>query len=257
MPVPAFAKRLAGTGLGLAPHARHDRCVLLLGHMRCGSTALSNVLCAHPAISGYGESHIDHGAPAAPGRLVLNQIGAGRWKPAARFLFDKILHDHLDAGVPEGFFTGRAIFLTRPPAVSVASILALFAGLGSRAYPDPASAAAYYTRRLLRLGALWDRFPPERRLALRHQSLVAQPETALARLTGFLALDPVLRNAYRASPTRPGAGDPLAGRRSAITAAPAAPPPVPPAELDAAELAAADLAAAEAAYAAFLDRAEP
>ncbi|MFT3972926.1 MAG: sulfotransferase [Amaricoccus sp.] len=249
MPVPAFAKRLAGTGLGLAPHARHDRCLFLLGHMRCGSTALSNVLCAHPEISGYGESHVDHGAPSAPGRLVLNQIGAGRWKPAARHLFDKVLHDHLDAGVPPAFFAGRAIFLTRAPEPSIASILALFASLGNREYPDPASAAAYYTTRLARLAALWDGFPPERRLALRHETLIADPDAALARLTGFLALERPLTNAYRASPTRPGAGDPLAAGWTTIAAA--APRPRH------AGLSAQELAAATAARAAFLDRSEP
>lgn len=252
MPVPAFAKRLAGTGLGLAPHARYDRCVLLLGHMRCGSTALANVLCAHPAVSGYGESHIDHGAPSAPGRLVLNQIGAGRWKPAARLLFDKILHDRLDTGVPETFFTARAIFLTRAPEPAIASILALFASLGSREYPDPASAAAYYCARLRRLADLWQRFPPDRRLALAQETLVTDPDASLARITRFLALDPPLANAYRASPTRPGAGDPLtAGRRTAIEPVPA------PERPRHAGLSPDELAAARAAHAAFLALTSP
>lgn len=249
MPVPPLAKRLAGAGLGLAPHARHDRCVLLLGHMRCGSTALANVLCAHPAISGYGESHIDHGAPAAPGRLVLNQIRARRWKPGARFLFDKILHDRLDAGAPPAFFTARALFLTRAPEPAIASILALFASLGSREYPDPATAAAYYTARLARLAALWDRFPPDRRLALTHDTLIARPEAALARVTTFLGLAPPLANAYRASPARAGAGDPHAAPHlAAIT---------PRAETRHAALSAPELAAARAAHAAFLARTTP
>lgn len=247
MPVPAFAKRLAGTGLGLAPHARYDRSVLLLGHMRCGSTALANVLCAHPAISGYGESHIDHGAPSAPGRLVLNQIGAGRWKPAARLLFDKVLHDRLDTGVPPAFFTARALFLTRAPEPAIASILALFASLGSREYPDPASATAYYCARLHRLAELWQRFPADRRLALRQETLIADPDATLARISQFLALDPALANAYRASPTRPGAGDPLtAGRRTSIETA------TPPHRPRHAALSPDELAEARAAHAAFL-----
>lgn len=249
MPVPPLAKRLAGAGLGLAPHARHDRCLLLLGHMRCGSTALANVLCAHPAISGYGESHINHGAPAAPGRLVLNQIGARRWKPGARLLFDKILHDHLDAGAPPAFFTARALFLTRAPEPAIASILALFASLGTREYPDPASAAAYYTARLTRLAALWERFPPGRRLALTHEAMIAAPDATLARVTAFLGLTPPLANAYRASPTRPGSGDPLAAPHLAAighraTARHAA-------------LSASELADARAAHAAFLSRTTP
>jgi hypothetical protein len=250
MPVPAFAKHLAGTGLGLAPHARPTRALFLLGHMRCGSTALANVLCAHPEISGYGESHIDHGTPAAPGRLVLNQIGARRWKPSAHYLFDKILHDRLDEGVPPGFFGGRAVFLTRAPEPAIASILALFAALGSRAHPDPASAAAYYIRRLARLAVLWDGFAPGRRLALEHATLVAHPEASLARISRFLYLDPPLVNAYCGSPARPGAGDPLAAARSTAIA-PRREEPLPVA------LAPAELAAARAAHAAFLARTAP
>lgn len=250
MPFPGFIKRLAGGSLSLAPHARYDRCLFLLGHMRCGSTALANVLSSNPAISGYGESHIDHGAPSAPGRLVLNQIRAGRWKPGARYLFDKLLHDRLDDGVPPTFFTASAIFLTRDPEPAIASILALFGSLGSREYPDPASATAYYVARLIRLCRLWDRFPPSRRLALRHEALVSDPDASLARLTRFLALDPPLDNAYRASPIRPGAGDPLAAARyTAITARPQTP--------RRAALSATELAAARAAHAAFLARTAP
>ena len=247
MPVPAFAKHLAGTGLALAPHARPTRALFLLGHMRCGSTALANVLCAHPEISGYGESHVDHGAPAAPGRLVLNQIAAGRWKPRARYLFDKILHDRLDEGVPPGFFGGRGLFLTRAPEPAIASIVALFAALGSREYPDPATAAAYYTHRLTRLAVLWERFAPGRRLALEHATLVAEPDASLARISRFLYLDPPLVNAYCGSPARRGAGDPLAASR-ATAIVPCREPP------RAAAPAPAELAAARAAHAAFLAR---
>lgn len=250
MPVPALAKRLAGGALALAPHARPAQGVYLLGHMRCGSTALANVICAHPDVSGYGESHVDHGAPAAPGRLVLNQMRAGRWKPGARLLFDKILHDRLDAGAPPGFFTGRAIFLTRAPAPAIASIVALFAALGSPEYPDATSAAAYYTARLTRLAKLWDRFPPGRCLALRHEALLADPEAVLARVTRFLALDPPLRNAYSASPGRRGAGDPLSAPRATSIVTP------PPAR-QLQPLAPSALVAAEAARAAFLARSEP
>ena len=189
MPLPASVKRLAGLGLGLAPHARHERCVYLLGHMRCGSTALANVLCAHPDISGYGESHVEHGLPSAPGRLVLNQIGARRWKPGARMLFDKILHDALDSGVGNAFFTGRAIFLTRDPEPAIASIVTLFASIGSREYPDAAAAAAYYVSRLRQLSGLWRHFPPERRLALRHETLVCTPAALLERAGEAAASD--------------------------------------------------------------------
>ena len=66
-------KRLAATSLALAPQGRFDRCLFLVGHMRCGSTALANVLCAHPSVSGYGETHVRYDRPSAPGALTSRE----------------------------------------------------------------------------------------------------------------------------------------------------------------------------------------
>jgi hypothetical protein len=220
-------KRLAATCLALAPQGRFDRCLFLVGHMRCGSTALANVLCAHPSVSGYGETHVRYDSPSAPGALILNQLRRGRWRPHAAHLFDKLLHDDLDAAVPPAFFTARAIFVTRPPDAAVRSILRLFRRLGSHEYATPGDAAAYYVLRLARMRALWQSFPPDRRIALRHEHLVADPAATLERVSRFLRLNPALANAYvpgKALP--PGAGDPLeAHRRTAIIPAPTDKPP--------------------------------
>jgi hypothetical protein len=222
-------KRTAGACLALAPQARFARCLFLIGHMRCGSTALSNVLCAHPRISGYGETHVRYDRRSAPGALLLNQLRRGRWKPRNAHLFDKLLHDELDAAPPPAFFTGRAIFLSRPPAAAVPSILRLFRALGSPEYATPADAAAYYTRRLVRMRALWHAFPAERRIAVRHEDLVADPAATLERLSRFLRLTPALSNAYaEPKPLPPGAGDPLAAHRmTAIVPVPADSRPIP------------------------------
>jgi hypothetical protein len=227
-------KRLGAGGLALAPQCRFARCVFLIGHMRCGSTALSNVLCARPDFSGFGEGHVAYDRASAPGSLALAQIRQRAWKPGAAHLFDKILHDRLDADPPGGFFAARAIFMTRAPGATLPSITRLFRGLGARRYTTDAEAEAYYVARLARMAALWDRFPEPNRLALDHAELVASPEAALARLSGFLGLAPPLCNAY-ASPPRParhGAGDPLnAHRFSGIVAggvSPAAEADAPP-----------------------------
>jgi hypothetical protein len=222
-------KRAAGACLSLSPQASFERCLFLIGHMRCGSTALANVLCAHPRISGYGETHVRYDRPSAPGALLLNQLRRGRWKPRAAHLFDKLLHDELDAAAPPAFFTARAIFVCRPPAAAVPSILRLFRALGSHEYATPAEAAAYYSRRLSRMHGLWQSFPAERRIAVRHEDLVTNPAATLERLSRFLRLTPALANAYaEPGPLPPGAGDPLAAHRlTAIVSAPIDRPPTP------------------------------
>jgi hypothetical protein len=61
---------------------------------------------------------------------------------------------------------------------------------------------------------LWQSFPAERRIAVRHDDLVADPAATLERLSRFLRLIPALSNAYaEPKPLPPGAGDPLAAHR--------------------------------------------
>lgn len=221
-------KQLAGHLFAAAvPHCRFGRSLFLLGHMRCGSTALSHVLTASPAISGYGEAHVTHGSRAALGVLAINQWRRGAWKPGARLLFDKVLHSRYDAPAGEPAPTSQlagahAIFLIRPPAESIASIRRLFARIGSGEYPTDEAAAAYYGERLATLRAHWHAWPAERRLGLTHAALTADPAAALGRISRLLALSPPLENRY--APPRAamahGAGDPLSSHRFTAIVAP-------------------------------------
>jgi len=211
---PAMKQALARAATLALPQCRFERAVFLLGHMRCGSTALSRVLCAHPAISGHGEAHIAYGRTGALGQLLLNQWRRGAWKPRARYLHDKLLHDGLDAGVPARFTAARAIFLVREPAAAIRSIRHLFGAIGSAEYASDAEAAAYYGARLGRLEQLWHAFPAHRRLGLDHGALTGDPAAALAYITRLLGLAQPLANGYGPAPKpAPGAGDPLASPR--------------------------------------------
>ena len=210
-------KDIGGVGLSLTPRCRFDRCILLIGHMRCGSTALSNILCSRSEISGYGESHVTYTHHRAPGNLALNQIRRSGWKVKAPYLFDKILHNRLDCDVPAEFFNSRAIFVVRGPDEAIASIIRLFRSIGSNEYATRADAASYYCERLARMRDLWSAFPPDRRVNIHYEQLVATPETELDRLSAFLDLSPKLSNAYPRGPRGlgRGAGDPINAHRFA------------------------------------------
>lgn len=190
---------------------RYDQTVFVLGHMRCGSTALSHILCDHPAISGYGEAHIRYDGRGALGTLVLNQLRRSALKAGARHLFDKILHSRYDADPASDFYTARAIFLIREPAESILSIRKLFATIGSGEYATDEAAADYYEERLRTLLEHWHRFPVERRIGLSFAALTAEPEAALAAISHRLELSPPLANHYapRDKVMGHGAGDPL------------------------------------------------
>ncbi|TDL81106.1 sulfotransferase family protein [Palleronia sediminis] len=217
-------KRLAGRAVAAAaPQCRFDRCIFVLAHMRCGSTALSNVLCSRPDISGYGEAHLRYDGRGALGRLIVNQVRRGGWTPGAAHLFDKILHSRHDRDPDPRFFEARAIFVARHPGPTIRSIRRLFDTLGGRDYATDDAAARYYVERLAALARLWEGFAPERRVGLTHDALIADPDAALARISGALRIDPPLANRYvsPAASRRRGGGDPLeSGRRTAIEARP-------------------------------------
>ena len=218
-------KRSAGWLIGRSvPGYRYRNCLFVLAHMRCGSTALANILCSRPEVSGYGEAHVRHDGRGALGRLALNQMRRGGWKPRAAHLFDKILHSRHDEAAPPEFFEARAIFLVRRPGDAIRSIASLFAGRDE--YATPAAAAAYYIERLGALAALWHGFPPERRIGLTHEALLSDPDRALAAISARLGFAPPLENRYSslAASRRGGGGDPLvSGRHARIEPALSAP----------------------------------
>lgn len=204
-------KRSAGWLLARDPKYRYSNCIFILAHMRCGSTALSNILCSRPEISGYGEAHNRYDGQGALGRLALNQMRHGGWKPDATYLFDKILHSRHDRAAPAAFTSAKAIFMARRPAPAIRSICNLFAKLERDQYRTHEQAAAYYVQRLDALFAMWARFPRDGRVGLTHTSLIQDPEHALAQISGHFAFDPPLENRYvslKAS-RKGGGGDPL------------------------------------------------
>lgn len=226
MPPPTPARKAIKSIVGrsvatLLPQCRYDRCIFVLAHMRCGSTALSNVLCSRPDVSGYGEAKIHHTSVASLGQLVVNQARRQAWKPKATYLFDKILHTRHDGSAPHAFYSARAIFLARRPGPTIRSIDALYRLEGRTEYPDHTAAAGYYIGRIDALIEMWHRFPQDRRVGLTHASLLADPDAALARISRALTIDPPLVNHYvslEASRTK-GGGDPTAsGRHSKVVA---------------------------------------
>lgn len=203
----------------------YRNCIFILAHMRCGSTALSNILCSRDDISGYGEAHIRYDGQGAIGRLALNQMRREGWKPDADYLLDKILHCRHDKTASREFFQSRAIFLVRRPRETIRSIVDLFTRLGRPAYDTPQKAAIYYADRLNTLAALWQRFPASRRIGICHESLTRNPDLVLSRISRHLRFDPALENRY-VSPVasrKGGGGDPLvSGLHSRIISSPGA-----------------------------------
>ena len=196
---------------GVNRQCRFETTLFLVGHMRCGSTALSAIVCSRDDYSGYGEAHVGYRGPGDLGILAINQWRRGEWNRSARGLFDKILHNRYDRDVPAAFFQARAIFMARAPVPSIASIQRLFATIGSGEYATIEQSAAYYCERVGAMLAQWRRFATERRVGLTYEDLVADPDASLARISRHLGIVPELTNSYsiKAASQVRGAGDPL------------------------------------------------
>lgn len=207
-----LSKMAMGTAVTLVDRRRRfDNSLFLLAHMRCGSTALSNVLCSRPDISGYGEAHIRYDSVRALGRLVVNQQLRGAYVHKAPVLFDKILHTRHDGTAPDEFFRARSIFLIREPMPTIASIRRLFVELKRDEYKTDAACATYYSERLKALEIMWHRFPANNCVALLHSDFIDDPELALTQISNALSIDPPLVNSYDdiSASRAGGAGDPL------------------------------------------------
>ncbi len=194
----------------VAQHSSYERMIVILSHMRGATTALSNVLCSHEQISGYGETHVSHNRSYSPGQVVVNQYRRNAWKKEADFLFDKILHNGLDGDLPDTFYGSRAIFMVRAPRPSISSIVKLSAETGMKNVNTPEKAATYYLNRLERLREHWERFSPVQRLGLHSEQLLSCPDAEVSRVGTWLGLNPALRNAYISHPATQahGGGDP-------------------------------------------------
>jgi hypothetical protein len=195
---------------GVYPYARYDRMILVLSHMRSATTAMSNVLCSHEAIAGYGETHVSHDTISAPGQVAVNLLLRRALPRSARFVFDKVLHNHLDDNAPPAFFDAKALFLVRQPGPSIASIQKLAAQTGMQETSTAEGAAVYYIERLERLARLWDTFPSHNRMGMAAERLLEKPDQRVPEVGDWLNLSPPLVNEYKSHKATQigGGGDP-------------------------------------------------
>lgn len=209
-------KRMAGGATALIDgRCQFDKAMFILGHMRCGSTALSHILCSHDYISGYGEAHIHYKNRSALGLLILNQIKRSGHRSGSKYLFDKILHSRYDSGVTEQFYNSHAIFIIREPINTLKSIRKLFESIGSKEYSDDNIISDYYEERLCSLMYNWDKFPADHKIGMSFHQLTSDTDNILHKISDMMNIKPALTNNYQLPKNKlgHGAGDPLTSHK--------------------------------------------
>jgi hypothetical protein len=188
--------------------------VLIMGHMRCGSTLLMHLLLTNPDLIGCGERNAIYRTNVDLDKL---EIASRRYQRAVlrpvRYAVDQVNHDHL---TPEpGLLAGdrvRCVFLVREPASSIQSLLEL-----TRRYYEPwteSRAERHYTLRLESLARLAGVIGRHRLVAMTYEELVTDTGVALRRLESYLGLESPLPERYALQEFTGRRGDPTAKIRT-------------------------------------------
>lgn len=201
--------------------------LLLLGHMRSGSTLLLHLLLTNPEITALGERNRRYDNAADLARLAL----AARWGHARplrrlRYVVDQVNHNGLTPNVQ--LFQNprvRLVFLVREPQSALASLLEL-----SRTYYEHAWSVAravdYYVARLQAFVDVGASIGASGRAALVHyETLTAQPTQTLEALRLFLRLKEGFSPNYPLQPFTQQRGDPGMKITSGVIVPPSAAAP--------------------------------
>lgn len=154
---------------------------------RSGSTLLSNILCSHPDICGYGETHTIYRSPADLSVLVGRVYWGNRQflQMRERFVLEKIVWSRMLHPDALNDAVVRWIYLLRDPASTLRSCME---------YPalnwDETRALAYYEHRLgkLQKDARHYHSQGHRAIFLTYEQLASNPQATLKTLSRFLDL---------------------------------------------------------------------
>jgi hypothetical protein len=171
--------------------------LLILSHMRSGSSLLTHILATNPEIIGYGETHLKYQTEADFKALLQKVYWAVRgYQMHHTYVLDKLLHD--SKLTPEILRSPQIymIFLVREPVATIASLLKL------KTDWTEAKALDYYIKRL---GTLEQYAKisqePQRKLFLTYSDLLERSEKSLALLRSFLQVRSPFAENYQVLPT--------------------------------------------------------
>lgn len=179
--------------------------IFINGVARSGTTLLSNILCSHREISGYGETKLVYRSADTLADLVSHvHLGNRQWRCRERYVLEKIVQDQLipDRSVLDAASI-RWIYQLRDPTMLLRSYLEYFPR-------NEQQALDYYLARLQRLqqDARHHALCGQHSFFLTYEELVGSPQQTLIALSDFLGLESCLQRHYtQPRMHHPGTGD--------------------------------------------------
>lgn len=184
--------------------------LLLLGHMRSGSTLLLHLLMTNPEVAALGERGAVYACRADFARLAVAARLARRAPlRRLRYVVDQLNHDQLtpDAGLLQDPRV-KVLFLLRRPQPSVSSIVELYRVHYEEGW-SVSRAVDYYVGRLGALTRLAQGLSgPTGAALIRYESVLESPQRTLEALRLFLGLRQGFTETYATHRFTGRSGDP-------------------------------------------------
>ncbi len=168
-----------------------QKVILLLSHMRAGSTLCVNLLCTNPEIIGMGETGISYSSER-DFRILRGKVYSRRSRLliTERYILDNLNHNS-NISNPDIFFNEniKCIFLLRDSESSLSSLLnENFLKMAcSKQVEGKVWASQYYRNRLAKLTEYAKLINnKEKSLYLTYEQLISDTQTTLSSLKSFL-----------------------------------------------------------------------
>ena len=192
---------------------RNPKFIVIVAHMRSGSSLLAHILNTDPAIVGYGENHLAYQSEKDLDRVVAKVMRTMKLRDIREsFVVDKVLHNHLRISqqmLDSGYC--RLIYLLREPKATLDSMLRMVQHVRGFHWDDYSRASSYYIQRLHSIACLASHSMFDHQsIFITHKQLIHSSQAVFGAIEKFLRLPTPLCEEYDVLPTtgRPCLGDP-------------------------------------------------
>jgi len=182
--------------------------IVIMAHMRSGSSLLEHILSSNPEIFGAGEQSRIYttNTDLKKCELFVRTTNNTFFKPF-KYITDQVLHEKFTPNL--NLLRNNAVkvvLLIRNPEETIASIEKLGGPFGINEH-DEFNSSEYYVNRLEYLVNLSKQIPKKNQLFLTYEELVTDTEYTLKRLSAFLELKTALKKDYTIKNTTGKYGD--------------------------------------------------
>lgn len=184
----------AYTVLLSALHIIPKKKILIIGHMRSGSSLVTHILIDNTEIAGIGETHTTYNNKnykTALATSLMLRMGKKSFSKKITYLLDKVLHDYIKTEKILTDENTKIILLARCPEQTIPSIIKIY----KHRIVTKAEATAYYSNALKRMLYIKRKYD-KKCFLIDYENFLEDNENILQGLSNFLNLKTPLSSSY-------------------------------------------------------------